>query len=211
MHTTGLRSHDFRIEIAGAPAGVEDVFPGFDEHDRLGIVITSDHGARGAATLILATVTAFYDRLRAAGEPFFAYADYFAFHVAGPRGSLRKLDVWPEHKEVIVARAPEAVLEAINDRGVTRLLVPHGSPGSPALARETVASARRRIVTAVAYAPGGAVPGADITVSGSAEPATFVGQMLESTGAAGGPVPGAETFRRLPLNEALDLLAAPPG
>ena len=41
------------------------MFPGFDEHDRLGIVIHDDLGAAGAGSLILATVTAFYDRLRA--------------------------------------------------------------------------------------------------------------------------------------------------
>lgn len=33
------------------------------------------------------------------------------------------LDVWPPHKEVIVPNEPEQILEAINDRGITRLLV----------------------------------------------------------------------------------------
>jgi hypothetical protein len=211
MHTTGLRGHDFDIRAGGTPATIDDVFPGFDEDDRLGIVITADHGAAGAATLILAAVTAFYDRLRLTGEPFFAYADYFAFHVGGRRGSLRKLDVWPEHKEVVVAAEAEPVLQAINDRGITRLLVPDGTPRTPVLARETMASARRRIRTAVAYAPGGAVPGDALTVSGSPRSAAFVEQMLQTTGAGATTVRATETYRRLTLAEALGLLEPPRG
>jgi hypothetical protein len=210
VHTTALRSHDFRIEIDRAPAAVPDVFPGFDEHDRLGIVITSDDGARGAATLILATVTAFYDRLRAAGRPSFAYADYFAFHVGDRHGDLRKLDVWPPHKEVVVPAEAEAVLQAINDRGVTRLLVPDGPPGPPSLARETRESAERRIAGALAYAPAGTVADAEVTVSGSPASAGFITQMLDSTGAADPRPADAETFRRLPLEAALGLLAPAP-
>jgi hypothetical protein len=213
MHTTGLRSHDFRIEIAGAPATIEDLFPGFDEHDRLGIVITSDHGAAGAATLILAAVTAFYDRLRARGEPFFAYADYFAFHVGRPRGSLRELDVYPEHKEVVVPAEAEAVLQAINDRGVTRLLIPDAPPRPLDLAAETAAGARRRIRTVLAYRADGNPAGGDRVVTGSAASAQFVEQMLQSTGAARtGPAPGTpQTFRPVDLESALGMLQPGPG
>ena len=123
MHTTALRSEEFEITVAGAlrPSTTSS---GFDEHDRLGIVIHHELGAAGAGTLILAAVTAFYDRLRATGETFFAYADYFAFHVGADHGTLRKLDVYPAHKEVVVANDAEEILQAINDRGVTRLLVP---------------------------------------------------------------------------------------
>ena len=124
MHTTALRSQDFEIAVDGRPGALTDVFPGFTEDDRLGIVIHQHLGAAGAGSLILAAVTAFYDHLRATGEPFFAYADYFAFHVGADHGTLRKLDVYPAHKEVVVANDAEEILQAINDRGVTRLLVP---------------------------------------------------------------------------------------
>ena len=69
MHTSeALSSADFQITLDGRPATLEDVLPGFDEHDRLGIVIDRNWGAAGAGTMILAAVTAFYDRLRVAGD-----------------------------------------------------------------------------------------------------------------------------------------------
>lgn len=216
MHTTALRSDEFAITVDGHPAGLSDVFPGFDEHDRLGIVIHDRLGAAGAGTLILAAVTGFYDRLRAAGEPFFAYADYFAFHVGADHGTLRKLDVWPPHKEVVVANDAERILEAINDRGVTRLLVPDAPaehPGSePVIEPDTLHSAQRRIRTALVYAPSGQTRAADVVVSGSAHSDAYIDAML------GGPLGGqavqarpAQSYRRTDPRRALGLLPAPQG
>jgi hypothetical protein len=45
VHTTSLRAHDFELTVDGEPGTVETLFEGFDEHDRLGVVITADHGA----------------------------------------------------------------------------------------------------------------------------------------------------------------------
>jgi hypothetical protein len=229
VHTTVLRSEEFALTVDDRPAAIEDLFPGFDEFDRLGIVISADQGAAGAATLILATVTAFYDRMRAAADDFFAYADYFAFHIGRPRGSLRKLDVYPEHKEVVVAPDADAILRAINDRGVTRLLVPDGPPRTPALARETLDSARRRIASAIAYSPTGQTAGADVLVRGSAQSDAFTAAMLAATSnsastrtdpsastradpsARTDAGPPAQSFRRVELAAALGMLAPPPG
>ena len=216
MHTTALRSDEFAITVDGARASIGDVFPGFDEHDRLGVVIHDDLGAAGAGSLILAAVTAFYDRLRATGEPFFAYADYFAFHVGSDHGPLRKLDVWPPHKEVVVANEAERILQAVNDRGVTRLLVPEVSqaatPAEPGLERETLHSAQRRIRTALVYSPTGETGGADVLVRGSAHSDLYIDAML------GGPAGGepvqrrpAQGFRRTDLRHALRLLLSPHG
>ena len=55
------------------------------------------------------------------------------------------------------------------------------------------------------------VPDADVTVSGSPGSATFVAQMLEASGAPDDDALAVETFRRLPLDEALGLLAPAPG
>jgi hypothetical protein len=202
MHTTGLRSDEFRITVAGRPATIEDVFPGFDEHDRLGIVIADDFGAAGAGSLILAAVTAFYDRLRGGRRAFFAYADYFAFHVGSDRGTLRKLDVYPAHKEMVVAAEPEPILQAINDRGVSRLLVPDGTAAAPQLARETRHSAQRRIRTALVYSPTGDTADGDVVVRGSAQSDAFIDAMLDGRGM---PSP-AQRFRRVSVEEALGLL-----
>lgn len=198
MHTsTELRSEQFDITVDGERGRVETVFPGFDEEDRLGIVIGSDWGAAGASTVILAAVTAFYDRLRARGPGFSAYPDFFAFHVGRPRGSLCMLDVYPEHKEIVVPRDPEQLVRAINDRGVTRLLVeerpnadepaPPLDPGAPepepdlALEPWTRASAEGRIQTALAYSATGRLAGADVVVTGTTATESFVAAMLADT------------------------------
>jgi hypothetical protein len=207
MHTTALRDDAFTINVAGRAATIADVFPGFDDRDRLGIVVADDLGAAGAGSLILATVTAFYDGLRAREAEFFAYADFFAFHVGRDRGTLRKLDVYPAHKEVVVPAEPEMILEAINDRGVTRLLVPDGPAATPELAPETRHSALRRIRTALVYSPSGRTAPADVTVRGSAQSDAYIHAML---GRPGEPLP-AQAFRRVAVEEALGMLATPRG
>jgi hypothetical protein len=225
VHTTGLRADEFELEIAGQPASVEALFDGFDEHDRLGIVIARDDGAAGAAALILATVTAFYDRLRATGKPFFAYPDYFALHVGRARGSLSQLDVYPDHKEVVVPADLELIVRALNDRGITRLLVPDHAgraadhaAGASGLARETQASAQRLIRTALAYSPDGRPAGADVHVTGPERAEAFVTAMLAGGDPAGEDShvrdvlrgagrPPREGFRRIGVADALAMLA----
>jgi hypothetical protein len=213
VHTTGLRSEEFQITVSGRAATLNDVFPGFDQHDRLGIVVHDDLGAAGAGSLILAAVTAFYDRLRATGETFFAYADYFALHVGADRGTLRKLDLYPAHKEVVVPNDAEQILEAINDRGVTRLLVPDApaaaEPREPVLERETLHSAQRRIRSALVYSPTGQTADADVLVRGSAHSDAHIDAMLGGPAgeAAEEPRP-AQSFRRMDPHQALGLLLA---
>jgi len=211
MHTTRLRSAEFAITVDGRPAAIGDVLPGFDVHDRLGVVITDDLGAAGAGSLILAAATAFYDCLRASGEEFFAYADYFAFHVGADHGTLRQLDVYPAHKEVVVPPDPELILQAINDRGVTRLLVPDGPARAPELARETRHSAQRRLRTALVYSPTGHTAGADVQVRGSARSDAYIHAMLQARGETSGQVLPTQSFRRVSLDEALGLLPTAPG
>lgn len=211
MHTSrALSSGDFEISVDRGPATVEELLPGFDEHARLGIVIIQAGGAAGASTLILAAVTAFYARLRAIEADFFAYADYFAFHVGQSRGSLCELDVFPEHKEPVLEDDAEAILRAINDRGITHLLVPEGATAGP-LGRDTRHSARRRIRTAIAYSPNGRVENADIEITAASQAEDYVTAMLghprNIAGTDGRP---RETFRRLALDDALEMLEAEP-
>ena len=165
MHTAReLSSPAFSIRVEGRAGVLDDVFPDFAERDRLGVVVRHPCGAIGASTLILAAVTAFYDAQRAKGEDFFIYPDYFLFHVGARLGDHGMLDVWPAHKEVVVPDEPEELLRAINDRAVTRLLVEDRAPGEPRLERESLASARNRVATAVAYSPTGRLADADVLV-----------------------------------------------
>ena len=48
MHSsTALQMDAFQIEVDGRPGGAEDVWPGFDGHDRVGVVPAS-HSMRSA-------------------------------------------------------------------------------------------------------------------------------------------------------------------
>ena len=44
----------FEIEVAGRRARLEELFEGFEDHDRLGLVMTRPCGALGASALITA-------------------------------------------------------------------------------------------------------------------------------------------------------------
>ena len=152
-----LRSSMFRIELAGRAARLEDVFEGFGEHDRLGLVMRRPCGAVGASALIAAAITAFYDIQRSRGTDFFIYPDYYLFHVGGPLGDHARLDVWPSRKEVVVEDDPARILEAIDDRAISRLLVEDGPRGDAELDAEAVASARARVSSCLAYSASGRV------------------------------------------------------
>src|ERR1700722_18584335 len=177
MHTsTELRSDSFSIELDGRQATITELLAGVGagagDHGRLGIGVAEPAGAVGASLLLLAAITAFYDAQRARSERFYIYPDYFLFHVGGPHGDHSMLDVWPSHKEVVVPDDPDLILEAINDRAITWLLVPErdaaAMPDGPMPdGREACASARERIVAAFSYSPSGRVPQADVRIAGN--------------------------------------------
>ena len=214
MHSsTELDRNSFVVEVDGAGARFDDLFPDFTAQDRLGVVVRQPCGAVGASCLLLAAVTAFYDIQRARGADFFIYPDYFLFEVGGRLGDHSMLDVWPDHKEVVVADRPEEILRAINDRAITRLVVEDGDPAETAFERESLASARDRITSALAYSPGGRVIDADVRVTGNEVTESYVNQVLDSAPEVqarraalqedGRPL---ETYRRLTLEQALALL-----
>jgi hypothetical protein len=220
MHSTErLTSASFAFAIDGRPATFDAVLPGWDERDRLGVVARQPCGAVGASLLVLAAVTAFYDGWRRRAADFFAYPDFYVFHVGARLGNHGMLDVWPDHKEVVVPRGGEDLLRSINDRAITRLLVPDAPPAAPRFERQTLASASIR--SALAYAPSGRVANADIEVAGDGATEDYVAAVLDRSGPLddatlatlragraallrdGRPV---EAYRRLTLDEALALL-----
>lgn len=223
MHTTeDLSSSSFSITADHRSMEVADLFPDFDERDRLGVVVRSPCGAVGASALILATVTTFYDIQRQHARDFFVYPDYFLFHVGGPLGDHKMLDIFPSHKEVVVENSAEDILRAINDRAVTRLLVEDTPPSEPTLGRATLASTN--ILSAIAYSPSGRVARADLSVAGNMATENYVSDVLDQSKdvaagvrediwarrrdllKAGRPV---ETYRRLTVEEVLAKLVCP--
>ena len=204
----------FGIEVVGRRARLEDIFEGFVEHDRLGLVMSQPCGAVGASGLISAAVTAFYDIQRSRGPDFFIYPDYYLFHVGRPLGNHAQLDIWPARKEVVVGEEPQQILEAIVDRGITRLMVEDGAPAQPELEAETVASARARVVSCLTYSASGRVAGADVRIAGNPVVEGYVETVLQRSNETGnrerellveGGVP-VETYRRIDLDEALGLM-----
>ena len=180
MHSSReLRSSSFEVRVDGRPARLEDVFEAFGEQDRLGVVMSRPCGAVGASALITATITAFYDIHRARGADFFVYPDYYLFHVGRPLGDHARLDVWPRRKEVVVGEEPQAILEAIDDRAITRLVVEDGDPAEPELDDEVVASASGRIRTCLAYSPAGRVEDADVEIASNPVTEGYVEAILD--------------------------------
>jgi hypothetical protein len=180
MHTsTELRSDSFSIELDGRRAMITDLLAGAGADGRLGIVVGEPCAAVGGSLLLLAAVTAFYDAQRARSDRFYIYPDYFLFHVGRPQGDHSMLDVWPSHKEVVVPDDPEAILEAINDRAITWLVVPDREPAAVPRQREALARARDRIVAAFSYSPTGRVPQGDVRIAGNEVTESYARAVLD--------------------------------
>ena len=180
MHSSHeLRSDSFDIAVGDRGGTLADLFEGFSEEDRLGVIVRRPCGAVGASALICATITGFYDLQRARADDFFAYPEYYLLHAGGPRGDHARLDVFPRRKEPVVADEPEALLEALNERAITRLVVEDGSPRAAQLDRAELASARGRLATCLAYSASGRVAGADVRIAGNEVTEGYVEAILD--------------------------------
>ena len=119
--------------------------------------------------------------------------------------------------------AAEDVLRAVNDRAITRLVVPAGAPRDGALERQTRTSALDRLRSAIAYDPRGRVEGGDLAITADRVVESYVEVVLfagspwvdeeaeramkawrETLFVA--PKSARETYRRLPVADALALL-----
>ena len=166
---------DFDITIDGVHATREDVFPAWNEWDRLGVVVDEPFGALGANALIQLATTAFYDvkPSRRAGFPtpetprsdLAVYPEIYVFHVGGRHGLYSAYDFWPARKEVFLPAEPRIVLDAINDRAITRLLVPDAAPRFIEHEYKEPAIARDRIASAFTYSAAGRVHPGEIAIS----------------------------------------------
>jgi hypothetical protein len=165
MHSTSILSAEsFDISVGGRPVSHADFFNDLTRNRRLGLVAPNRVEGAGAAGLLLAYVTAFYDEYRADGGDFYAYPDYFVFQQASPPADYGMCDVSPQHKCVSVGKHADPLLQAITDRGANILIVPDGPGGEHEFEAVALASARRNIDTCYAYSADGEVADPDITV-----------------------------------------------
>lgn len=165
---------------------MEDVFPGFNVQDRIGIVVKDFCGATGASTLIMAAITKFYDfyrpQLGNEKNKLRIYPEYFLFHIGKRFGDHQQMDIWPSHREVIVENNAEKILQAINDRAITRLLVVDSYPSqSTEFMPETLNSAKQRIITTLAYSSTGRVEQADILAASTTRVERYVMSTLNES------------------------------
>ena len=168
MHTAQLSPADFVAEVDGQPVDFGEIFPGWHQYDRFGIVVHDELGAVGASLLVQAAITAFFtfDDGRRTARP--QYPEVYLFHVGRGLGECMMLDFVPSRKEVIVDADPTALIEAINDRAITRLAVPQGEPRDLDLPGQYGWSERQsaedRIASAYLYSPTGRVDDADLVL-----------------------------------------------
>lgn len=174
MHTAHqLEESLFAVRIDGEASTRAAVLPDWGPLDRIGVVVHEPFGGVGASLLIRLAITAFYDErptrradVTEEGDPRAVYPETYLFHVGGRHGDHAVLDIWPARKEVFVDDDPLAVLAAINDRGITRLVVPDGIPVPVEHEWKEPAQARDRITSAFLYSATGQVENADVEIEG---------------------------------------------
>jgi len=174
MHSSTLRGSDFDFTVSGSPVSHQTFFESFTIADRLGIVTSHPLDGLGAVTLLMSYVTAFYDHYRTSGDDFFAYPDFFCFQRKLPLVHYGMFDIWPEEKNLHLARDQWEVLSMISSRAITVLLIPLCSGSTfeqPEEDRDRarLESFRQNVHACYTYSPGGIVEGGDTVVSTASE------------------------------------------
>jgi len=224
MHSSSdLSSAMFGIEETGRKvASFAELCPGFTVQDRLGVVVREPLAATRFSAFILAAVTAFYDEQRKLASEFFIYPDYFVFHAGCAAGDYGMFDVWPQHKCVEVEDHPEVILRAVNDRGITLLLLGQPlmehSPGRAELLQlHTRNSALARIRHA--FVESTVAPAGSISITGNDKVERYVESVIAAPSGASdtereaarlqrhdgvGQGDMAEWYLRLPVTSAIN-------
>ena len=159
----------------GTAVPLEEVIPEWGADDRLGIVIREPFGSLGASLLLQVAGLLHYEVEpgRRCERP--QYPQLYAFHVCSMFGDHSSFDIFPPRREVLVGEDPAELLGAINDRAITRLLVPDIPPHDLGYIAASMsgwtdeAAFRENVMSAWAYSAAGTVDAADLTVSANAE------------------------------------------
>lgn len=220
MHSSHLRGTDFWIHRNGAVVPHQEFLADVRLGSRLGLVAPSGVDGLGAACLVLACVTAFYDRCRAANAEFFSYPDFYTFQRVSPCVDYCMADIWPYHKNVALPPDAQASAEIIAHHGLNILLVPEEPVRQHAIDPVELDSLQRTVQRCFAYSPAGATAAATISIScgidwlrefaiaildaAEQNPATIAQREWWLAIPPGGAL--TQTFRELSLAEALHRL-----
>ncbi len=209
MHVaTLLRTDMFDVRIDGAAAGIADLFPGWTTLDRFGLVIDETMGGVGATHLLQSAMMAYYDARpeRRAGRA--VYPEIYAFHIGKSHGAHAPYDFWPARREVVLRTDdPREVLDAINDRGITRLAIPDRPARDVTHHPKEPEAALDRIASTFLYSATGRVAGGDIEITGTDKRTEFnPTQTLRPVAEIIGQrrAPGAVNSSGIPIKEADD-------
>jgi hypothetical protein len=168
MHVVSLlNSNMFDVKINGESASIPDVFPDWHSHDRFGLVIDESLGGIGATHLLQIAMTSFYDIKPSRRKELAVYPEIYAFHIGKGRGAHAPYDFWPARREVITSMDHREVLDAINDRGITRLAVPDRPPRTVVHRPKEEDAAFDRLASAFLYSATGRVTNPDLEISGN--------------------------------------------
>jgi aminomethyltransferase len=188
MHSSyALDASDFTVERGGASQPLAELWPGgYQPGDRLGVVVSQPMDPVGCSNLICATITLFYDLMRATlgTGNFFRYCDTYLFGVGCEAGDFNQLDIWPLHKWVTILNpSTEALLEAINDRKVNLLAIPEtGARCRGEVVLSTWNAYLAHTKTVVTYSPRtGIARDADVSLVGNRVVESYVEQAIFST------------------------------
>ncbi|MFE5707349.1 hypothetical protein [Rhodococcus koreensis] len=172
MHTsTTMHTSEFEFLVGGRSGTFDDALPGLTVTDRVAVVTYSPGGSLAAAPLLLASVGRYYELLRSRGESFYRYPSYYVIHVGRQQAYHGWLDVWSANKEVVVAPHGEAVLEALSDRAITRVLLEDAGSKPGELMRENANWFLEDVRDVLTFTPGRRE--GDFSVRSSDAAATF--------------------------------------
>lgn len=209
MHVVSLLSADmFKVRIGGVPATLDDLFPGWTDLDRFGLVIDEPMGGVGATHLLQCAMMAYYDIKPSRRTSRAVYPEIYAFHIGKSYGAHAPYDFWPARREVVLrTNDHREVLDAINDRGITRLAVPDRPQRAVIHRPKEVEAALDRIASAFVYNASGRLQGGEVEIAGIDKRTEFnPTQALRSVAEIVGMrrAPGAVSSSGIPIKEADD-------
>lgn len=168
MHVIKLLACDlFEIRLQDDEASRHAVYPNWTASDRFGVVIDEPLGGLGACHLIQLASAMFYDAKPSRRAERKVYPEIYALHYGRGFGAHAPFDFWPARREAILGEDPRVLLDAINDRGITRLAIPDRPRREIEHRPKEEDAALDRIVSAFVYSATGRVNAADFSIRGT--------------------------------------------